>query len=73
MTLLLKKSDQFKKKTAGLSQSYLYSTIYQAILSDFMGCYRRFYSCDKALIKLTEDWRSVLYKGELVDVVSVDL
>ena len=38
-----------------------------------MGSYRRFYSCDKALLKLTEDWRSVLDKGELVAVVSMDL
>lgn len=77
----------FKKKTIGLSQSYLHSTIYiyerllvaqlgsfcQAILSDFISSYRKFHSCETALLKLTEEWRPMFDKGELVVVVSMDL
>ena len=64
----------------GLSQSYLYSTIYicerlfvahlgdfyEAILSDFISSYRRFNSCETTLLKLTEDWRAMLDKRELL-------
>ena len=39
---------------------------YQAILSDFISSYRKFQSCVTALLKLTEDWRAMLDKGELV-------
>ena len=45
---------------------------YQVILSDFIRSYRRFYSC-VVLLKLTDDWRAILDKGELVAVVSMDL
>lgn len=46
---------------------------YQAILSDSISSYRKFYSCETALLKLIEDWRAMLDKGELVAVVSMDL
>ena len=42
---------------------------YQAILLDFISFYRRFYSFEMVLLKLTQDWRAMLDKGELVVVV----
>ena len=46
---------------------------YNAILSDFISSYRKFYSCETALLRLTEDWRRMRDMGELVAVVSMDL
>ena len=46
---------------------------YQAILSDSISSYRRFYSRETALLKLIEDCRAMLDKGEIVAVVSLDL
>ena len=46
---------------------------YSAILSDFISSYRKFYSCETALLRLTEDWRRMRDRGELVAVVSMDL
>ena len=46
---------------------------YRAILSDFISSYRKFYSCETALLRLTEDWRSMRDRWELVGVVSMDL
>ena len=42
---------------------------YGAILSDFISSYRKFYSCETALLRLTEDWRRMRDKGELVAIV----
>ncbi|XP_066020921.1 uncharacterized protein [Pocillopora verrucosa] len=46
---------------------------YSAILSDFISSYRKFYSCKTALLRLTEDWRRMRDKGELVAIVAMDL
>ena len=46
---------------------------YSAILSDFISSYRKFYSCETALLRLTEDWRCMRDRGELVAIVSMDL
>ena len=46
---------------------------YSAILPDFISSYRKFYSCETALLRLTEDWRCMRDRGELVEVVSMDL
>ena len=46
---------------------------YSAILSDFISSYRKFYSCETALLRLTEDWRRMRDRGELVAIVSMDL
>ena len=46
---------------------------YQGLLSDFISAYRRHYSCETALLKLTEDWRACRDRKELVAVVSMDL
>ena len=47
--------------------------LYNAILSDFISSYRKFYSCETALLRLTEDWRCMRDRGELVAIVSRDL
>ena len=86
VTPLFKKSDEFKKENYrpvtvlpvlnNIYERLLVAQLgdfYQAILSDFISSYRRFYSCETALLKLTEDWRAMLDKGELVAVVSMDL
>ena len=36
---------------------------YSAILSDFISSYRKFYSCETALLRLTEDWRRMCDRG----------
>ena len=46
---------------------------YGAILSDFISSYKKFYSCETALLRLTEDWRHMRDKGELVAIVAIDL
>ena len=46
---------------------------YSAILSDFISSYRKFYSCETTLLRLTEDWRRMRDRGELVAIVSMDL
>ena len=47
--------------------------LYNAIQSDFISSYRKFYSCETALLRLTEDWRCMRDRGELVAIVSMDL
>ena len=46
---------------------------YREILSDFISAYRKFHSCETSLLRLTEDWRMMRDRGELVAVVSMDL
>ena len=46
---------------------------YSAILSDVISPYRKFYSCETTLLPLTEDWRRIRDRGELVAIVSMDL
>ena len=45
---------------------------YRAILSDFVSSYSRYYSCKTSLLRMTEDWRRMLDRGELVAMVSMD-
>ena len=47
--------------------------LYNGLLSDFISAYRKFYSCETSLLRLTEDWRMMRDRGELVAVVSMDL
>ena len=42
-------------------------------MSDFISSYRRNYSCETALIRLTEDWKRCRDNKETVAVVSMDL
>ena len=46
---------------------------FTGILSDFISSYRRNYSCETALLRLTEDWKRCHDKKETVAVVSMDL
>ena len=46
---------------------------FAGILSDFISSYRRNYSCETALIQLTEDWKRRRDNKETVAVVSMDL
>jgi len=86
VTPLFKKNDEFKKENYrpvtvlpvlnNIYERLLVAQLgdfYQAILSDFISSYRRFYSCETALLKLAEDWRAMLDRGELVALVSMDL
>ena len=46
---------------------------YNGLLSDFISAYRKFHSCETSLLRLTENWRMMHDRGELVAVVSLDL
>ena len=86
VTPLFKKDDEFNKANYRLVTvlpvlNDIYerllatqlSEFYSTILSDFISSYRKFYSCETALLRLTEDWRRMRDRGELVAVVSMDL
>ena len=86
VTPLFKKNDEFKKENYrpvtvlpalnNIHERLLVAQLgdfYQAILSDFISSYRKFHSCETLVLKLSEDWRAMLDKGELVAVVSMDL
>ena len=47
--------------------------LFTGILSDFISSYRRNYSCETVLIRLTEDWKRCRNNKETVAVVSMDL
>ena len=49
------------------------SVYFKDILSDFISAYRKNYSCESTLLRLTEDWRAGLDNKELVAVISLDL
>ena len=42
-------------------------------MPDFISVYRKNYSCESTLLRLTEDWRAGLDNKELVTVISFDL
>ena len=46
---------------------------YSEILSDYISAYRRHYSCETSLMRLTEDWRRSLDNKQIVAVISMDL
>ena len=39
---------------------------YTGLLSDFTNAHRKFRSCETSLLRLTEDWRMMRDRGELV-------
>ena len=49
------------------------SVYFKDILSDFISAYRKNYSCESTLLRLTEDLRAGLDNRELVAVISLDL
>ena len=68
ITVLPALNNIFKKLLSAQLEEY-----YTEILSDLTSAYRRNYSCETALIKLTEDWRRSPDNKEIVCVVSMDL
>ena len=46
---------------------------YSAILSGCISSSKKFYSCETALLRLTDDWRRIRDRRELVAIISVDL
>ena len=46
---------------------------YSEILSDYISAYRRHYSCETSLMRLTEDWKRSLDNKQIVAVISMDL
>jgi len=48
-------------------------SFYNSILSDYTSAFRRKFSCETALLKLTEDWRHNRNNKETVAVISMDL
>ena len=50
-----------------------FEDFYENILSDHISAYRKNYSCETSLLKLTEDWRQSLDNKEIVTVISLDL
>ena len=47
--------------------------LYSEILSDYISAYRRHYSCETSLMRLTEDWKRSLDDKQIVAVISMDL
>ena len=46
---------------------------YRAILSRFISSYRRYYNRETTLLRMTEDWRKMRGRGELVVVLFTEL
>ena len=46
---------------------------FRDLLSDFLSAYRKNYSCETTLLRLVEDWKESLDRGELVAMVAMDL
>ena len=46
---------------------------YTELLSDYISAYRRHYSCETSLMRLTEDWKRSLDNKQIVVVISMDL
>ena len=77
--LLFKKNDELCKDNyrpvtvfEKLVASQLYQ-FYSKILSDYISAYRRHYSCETSLMRLTEDWKRSLDNKQIVAVISMDL
>lgn len=43
------------------------------MLSDYISAYRRHYSCETSLMRLTEDWNRTLDNKQIIAVISMDL
>ena len=86
VTPLFKKDNEFNKKNyrpVSILPSFnnvfekilanQFEDFYENILSDHISAYRKNYSCETSLLKLTEDWRQSLDNKEIVAVISLDL
>ena len=47
--------------------------LYSEILSDYISAYKRHYSCETSLMRLTEDWNRTLDNKQIIAVISMDL
>ena len=47
--------------------------LYSEILSDYISAYRRHYSCETSLVRLTEDWKRSLDNKQIVALMLIDL
>ncbi len=86
LTPLFKKDNEFNKNyyrpvTVLSSLNNVFERIlanqfedfYNGILSDYISVYRKNYSSETSLLKLTEDWHKSLVNKEIVAVISLDL
>lgn len=86
VTPLFKKEDElYKKNYRQVTVLPILNNIYERvlsdqlsvhfkdILSDSISAYRKNYSCETTLLRLTEDWRAGLDNKELVAVIFLDL
>ena len=68
VTVLPALNNVFKKLLASQLDQF-----YSEILSDYISAYRRHYSCETSLMRLTEDWKRSLDNKQIVAVISMDL
>ena len=47
------------------------SKLYGGILPDYISAHRKLYSCEISLLRLTEEWKAMRDRGELVATVSI--
>ena len=86
VTLLFKKNDELSKENYrpvtvlpalnNVFEKLLASQLdqfYTELLSDYISAYRRHYSCETSLMRLTEDWKRSLDNKQIVVVISMDL
>ena len=45
---------------------------YAGILWDYISAYRKLHSCETSLLRLTEEWRAMRDRGDLVAIVFMD-
>ena len=86
LTPLLRENDEFSKENYrpvtvlpalnNVFEKLLASQLdqfYTELLSDYISAYRRHYSCETSLMRLTEDWKRSLDNKQIVAVISMDL
>ena len=68
VTVLLALNNVFEKLLASQLDQF-----YTELLSDYISAYRRHYSCETSLMRLTEDWKRSLDDKKIVVGISMDL
>ena len=66
--ILIAMSKIFKR-----SMSDHMGTYFENIFSKFLSAFRRLYGCQSALVRMCEEWRMSLDKGESVGSIAIDL
>ena len=62
----------FSKIFEGLMADQIYE-YFEPILSSYVSAFRKGYSCQSLLLKMTEDWRKSLDKGDIIGALMIDL